>query len=40
MPRHCVAASCDSVGRKGCSLHKFPHDEVIRKKRIKYITEK
>ena len=30
MPRHCVAVGCDSVGRKGCSLYKFPHDEAIR----------
>ena len=39
MPRHCVAAGCDSVGRKGCGLHKFPQDEVIRKKWIKAVKQ-
>jgi len=29
-PRSCVAADCDSG--KGCSHHKFPPDELIRKK--------
>ena len=35
MPRRCIAAGCDSVGGKGCSLHKFPQDEAIKKKWIK-----
>ena len=35
MPRCCIAAGCDSVGGKGCSLHKFPQDEGIKKKWIK-----
>ena len=39
MPRHCVAASCDSVNRKGCSLHKFPHNKTIRKRWIKAVTQ-
>ena len=39
MPRRCVTAGCDSVGRKGCSLHKFPHDEAIRKKWIKAVKQ-
>ena len=26
MSRHCIAAGCDSVGRIGYSLYKFPHD--------------
>ena len=39
MPRRCVAAGCDSVGGKGCSLHKFPHDEAIRKKWIKAVKQ-
>ena len=39
MPRRCVAAGCDSVGGKGCSLHKFPRDEVIRKKWIKAVKQ-
>ena len=28
MPRHSIAAGC---GWKGCSLHKFPQDEVIKR---------
>ena len=40
MPRHCIAAGCDSVGGKGCSLHKFPQDEVIRKKWIKAVKQR
>ena len=36
MPRRCVAAS---VGGKGCSLHKFPHNEVIRKKWINAVKQ-
>ena len=32
MPRRCIAAGCDSVGGKGCSLHKFPQDEAIKRK--------
>ena len=39
MARHCVAAGCDSVGGKGCSLHKFTHNEVIRKKWIKAVKQ-
>ena len=39
MPRHCVAAGCDSVGGKGCSLYKFLHDEMIRKKWIKAVKQ-
>ena len=39
MPRRCVAAGCDSVGGKGCSLQKFPHDEAIRKKWIKAVKQ-
>ena len=39
MPRRCIAAGCDSVGGKGCSLHKFPQDEVIRKKWIKAVKQ-
>ena len=39
MPRCCVAVGCDSVGRKGCSLYKFPHDEAIRKKCIKAVKQ-
>ena len=39
MPRHCIAAGCDSVGGKGCSLHKFPQDEAIRKKWIKAVKQ-
>ena len=32
MPRCYIAADCDSVGRKGCNLRKFPQDEAIKKK--------
>ena len=39
MPRRCIAAGCDSVGGKGCSLHKFPQDEAIRKKWIKAVKQ-
>ena len=39
MPRRCIAASCDSVGGKGCSIHKFPQDEAIRKKWIKAVKQ-
>ena len=39
MPRCCAATGCDSVGGKGCNLHKFPHDEVIRKKWIKTVKQ-
>ena len=39
MPRRCVAAGCDSVGGKGCSLHKFPQDEAIKKKWIKAVKQ-
>ena len=39
MPRRCIAAGCDSVGGKGCSLHKFPQDEAIRKKWIKVVKQ-
>ena len=39
MPRHCIAASCDSVDKKGCSLYKYPQDEAIRKKWIKAVIE-
>jgi len=28
MPRHCVAAGCDTISRKGYSFHKFPKDAV------------
>ena len=39
MPKHCIAARCDSVGRKGYSLHKFNQDETIRKKWIKAVKQ-
>ena len=39
MPRRCIAAGCDSVSGKGCSLHKFPQDEAIRKKWIKAVKQ-
>ena len=39
MPRRCIAAGCDSVGGKDCSLHKFPKNEAIRKKWIKAVKE-
>ena len=39
MPRRCVAAGCDSEGGKGCSLHKFPQDEAIKKKWIKAVKQ-
>ena len=34
MLRHCIAASCNSIGGKGCSLTMFLKDEVITKKWI------
>ena len=39
MPRRCIAAGCDSVGGKGCSLHKFPQDEAIKRKWIKAVKQ-
>ena len=39
MPRHCIAAGCDSAGGKGCSLHKFPQDEANKKKCIKAVKQ-
>ena len=39
MLRCCVAAGCDSVGEKGYSPHKFPHNEVIRQKWIKAVKQ-
>ena len=39
MPRRCIAAGCDSVGGKGCSLHKFPQYEAIKKKWIKAVKQ-
>ena len=39
MSRCCIAAGCDSVGGKGCSLHKFPQDEAIRKKWVKAVKQ-
>ena len=39
MPRRCVAAGCDSMGGKDCSLHKFPKNEAIRKKCIRAVKE-
>ena len=39
MPRRCIAAGCDSVGGKGCILHKFPQDEAIKRKWIKAIKQ-
>ena len=35
MPGSFVVVGCDSVGGKGRSLYKFPHNEAIRKKWIK-----
>ena len=32
MPRHCVAAGCDTKTGMGYSLHGFPQDEVLQKK--------
>ena len=32
MPRRCVAAGCDSVSGKGCSFHKFPKNEALRRR--------
>ena len=39
MPRRCIAAGCDSVGGKGCSLHKFPQNEAIKRKWIKAVKQ-
>ena len=39
MSRRCIAAGCDNVGGKGCSLHKFSQDKVIRKKWIKAVKQ-
>ena len=32
MPRHCVTAGCDRVSGKGCSFHKFPKNEALRRR--------
>ena len=34
MPRHCVAAGCDTTSGMGYSLHSFPKDETVRKRWI------
>ena len=39
MPRRCIAAGCDSVGGKGCSLHKYSQDEAIKRKWIKAVKQ-
>ena len=39
MLRRYIAAGCDSVGGKGCSLHKFPQDEAIKRKWIKDVKQ-
>ena len=39
MPRRCIVAGCDYVGREGCSLYNFPKDATIRKKWIKPVKE-
>ena len=32
MPRHCVAAGCDTISCMGYSLHSFPKDNTMRRK--------
>ena len=39
MPRCCIAAGCDSLSGSGCSLHKFPQDEAIKKKWIEAVKQ-
>ena len=39
MLRHCIAAGCNSIGGKGCSLTMFLKDEAITKKWIKCIKD-
>ena len=34
MPRHCVAAGCNTVSGMGYSLHSFPKDETLKRKWI------
>ena len=39
MPRHCVAASCDSVSGKGYSFHKFPKDETMQRRLVNAVKQ-
>ena len=37
MPRHYVAAGCDTKGGMGYSLHGFPQDKVLQKKWVQAV---
>ena len=39
MPRCCIAASCDSISRKGHSFHKFPEDETLQKRWVSAVKQ-
>ena len=40
MPRHCVAASCDTKSEMGYSLHGFPQNEVLQNKWVRVVNAK
>ena len=37
MPRHCIAAGCNTATGEGYSLHEFPRDEALRAKWVQAV---
>ena len=37
MPRHCIAAGCNTAGEEGYSLHGFPHDADVCAKGVRAV---